>query len=434
MEQNSPKKPRVAAIGLDRSQIDSISPLCGELRSFDSLEDYLKCFSWTETEIAIFGAATGGRIVGGVHVLAIGPSKLHWEEYVTKFGDSRLMSASLSTDSKNTERVVSVSKKCPEIYEQLAANLARRLASSQNPPQTIKSWWFQGEKPSSLVVTTSDRDVALRCVRNHGEDLFVEVVEDEGALTLALPKEVDLSAWFRVFLSDVNEVDPARVPVAPPLLGSPSDWYTPLEHQLAEELVQVAAEIKELEDRQSALEADLAAEGELVDIGMRRAVWSDGEDLVAAVIDILTELGFAVRDMDEGLEPGKPKREDLRLTLADLPGWEAIAEVKGYRRGTKTNDALQIRKHRDLYNSENGRLPDQTLWISNPYRGADPSARPAPDSNIEEAATLAGAVYVSAPDLYQLWAYVAHGGMEVAAAAQLLTVATNGIWTFAKPT
>ena len=36
------------------------------------------------------------------------------------------------------------------------------------------------------------------------------------------------------------------------------------------------------------------------------------------------------------------KREDLRLTLEDRPGWEAIVEVKGYKKGTRTKDARQI--------------------------------------------------------------------------------------------
>ena len=36
------RRPRVAAIGLDGSQIASIAPLCGELREADSLTHYLQ--------------------------------------------------------------------------------------------------------------------------------------------------------------------------------------------------------------------------------------------------------------------------------------------------------------------------------------------------------------------------------------------------------
>ena len=90
--------------------------------------------------------------------------------------------------------------------------------------------------------------------------------------------------------------------------------------------------------------------------------------MVAAVRDILADLGFVVRDMDAKLKQGKPKREDLRLTRQGVPGWEAIVEVKGYTSGTRTNDARQIREHRDRYITEEGRPPDLTVWLSNPYR------------------------------------------------------------------
>ena len=72
--------------------------------------------------------------------------------------------------------------------------------------------------------------------------------------------------------------------------------------------------------------------------------------------------------MDAGLRQDEPRREDLRLTLQGVPGWQAIVEVKGYPSGTKTNDARQIRDHRDHYIEEEGRAPDLTVWLSNPYR------------------------------------------------------------------
>ena len=71
--------------------------------------------------------------------------------------------------------------------------------------------------------------------------------------------------------------------------------------------------------------------------------------MIAAVGKVLADLGFAVRDMDAELTVGEPKREDLRLTRQGVDGWEAIVEVKGYTSGTKTNDARQIRQHRERY-------------------------------------------------------------------------------------
>ena len=136
---------------------------------------------------------------------------------------------------------------------------------------------------------------------------------------------------------------------------------------------------------------------------MRRVLWDDGDDLVQATKVILQDLELAVRDMDAEVQPGKPKREDLRLTHPKHPNWEAIAGVKGYSKGTKTNDARQIREHRDRYTGEEGRLPDLTLWIANPHRSTDPSSRPTPGRNVDEAAKNIGAVYVLASDLYLQW-------------------------------
>ena len=117
---------------------------------------------------------------------------------------------------------------------------------------------------------------------------------------------------------------------------------------------------------------------EEADAGIRRCIWADGDDLVVAVGDILKSLGFVVCHMDAEQEQGKPKREDLRLTLADCPGWEAIAEVKGYTKGTRTNDSRQIREYRERYIKEKKSSPDLTLWIANtpPEHRPLVSARP----------------------------------------------------------
>ena len=47
------------------------------------------------------------------------------------------------------------------------------------------------------------------------------------ALALVLPKEGDLSAWFWAFLADVHELDPARVPQAPPRLDVVDRQHAP---------------------------------------------------------------------------------------------------------------------------------------------------------------------------------------------------------------
>ena len=193
------------------------------------------------------------------------------------------------------------------------------------------------------------------------------------------------------------------------------------------------AKVEGLQAEQEQVEGQLAAASEKADAGMRRALWADGDDLVAAVTDVLTELGFTVRHTDAERQEGEPKREDLRLTLAERSGWEALAEVKGYTRGTRTNDARQIREHRDHYIKEEGKSPDLTLWVANPHRDIDPSSRTPPDSNVGESAANIGAVHVLATDLYRLWTLVATGRLERTQAVQQLIDATPGLWSLQEP-
>lgn len=418
MTQNTTKRPRVAAIGLDESQIESIAPLCGTLRPADSLEEYLKNYDWTETDITILGDGLGPVTVKG-NVLTIGASYVTWQGgFLDHFEGPHIKT------QDNTEREMRVPDDCLEKYRYLAAELARRLSNAEDPPLTVVSQIFlfaQMFQENALVKTTSGGPVALRSV------------VEASFIVLALPREVSLSAWFRAFLADIHELDPARVPQAPPRLGNPSDWYTPEEHALAKRTAEITDEVEQLKAERERIQVELADASEEAYAGIRQCIWADGDDLVAAVGDILDKLGFVVRYMDAERQQSEPKREDLRLTLVDCTGWEAIAEVKGYTKGTRTNDARQIREHRERYIGEKKSSPDLTLWIANTHRGIDPSSRPAPDSNVGEAAENIGAVHVLTTDLYRLWALVAAGSLEKAQAVQQLIDAAPGLWSLPAP-
>ena len=197
---------------------------------------------------------------------------------------------------------------------------------------------------------------------------------------------------------------------------------------LADRIEEIESEIERLSGERHQLQVQLAAEGERAEQGRRRALWTDGDDLTIAVSELLTDLGFEVRDMDSELRPGEPKREDLRLTLQHKPGWEAIVEVKGYTRGTRTNDARQIRQHRDRYILEEKRCPDLTVWLANPHREMDPSSRPTHDPNVSDAARLVEVVYVLASDLYRQWVLVETGNSDAETVIQSLVNAQPGQW------
>ena len=413
------RRPRVAAIGLDESQLASIAPLCGALRSADSLSDYLQGYDWTETDVLVSSSLWGDFIDCSTNLMTVGPIHLFWTDFVVESVPFRAQ-----TDFKNTERELTVSSDCPDLYRSLARELSRDLGNACEPPDVVVT---SREDLSALITTTSARPVALRV------DLparsTIENDEPSSPVALLLPEIPNLSAWFRAFLFDIHESDPERVPHAPPRLSQPADWYTPQESALARRVSLVESEIERLRNELAQLRTELDAEGERANSGIRRILWADGDELVAAAEQVLSHLGFEVRNMDAVQSQGEPKREDLRLTLPDCTGWEALVEVKGYTSGTRTNDARQIREHRDRYIAEEGRPPNLTMWLANPFRTLDPSSRSAPDKNVEGAAEIASAVHVQASDLYRQWTLVAAGRLETETVVQSLVTADPGLWT-----
>lgn len=418
------ERPRVALIGLDDNQVESIAGLCGDPRPYGSLELYLRYYNLAETDFIVSAASLGSTIARGVHVLSLGPTQFSWwfapEPGVIGFREA-------TTSHSNTEREVTVPPTCPLIYENLAHQLTRKVRQSEWPPPTISTSQSIGRHSGALVETTSNHPVALRLVL--GEEQDSDSGERCPGVALILPDVDNLAAWFRAFLADIHEIDPEAVPHKPPRSSSSGVWNTQEEEVLAKRIACVTEQIADLRNEREGLQAELKVEAERADRGIRRAIWADGSGLVEAVVQILSDLGFIVREMDDELEAGQPKHEDLRLTLNSHPDWEAIVEVKGYTSGTKTNDAQQIRKYREHYQQVEGEQPALTLWISNPFRGIDdPFSRPTPDSNVQEVTQAIGAVYVSAPDLYLQWTRVARGEVTSDEVLQSLLGADPGIW------
>ena len=418
----STRRPRVAAIGLDDRQVASIEPLCGELRPAHSWDGYLLDYSWTETDVIVSSDLGGARVNSSVNLMTIGSTSLFWSDMYSLRTRPRPHFA--NTKALNTERELAVSPAYPRLYRPLSDELSKQLSRAAEPPDAIET---SRKDCTALIETTSGRPVALRL------DLPTRSSATDGRpstpVALLLPAAADLVAWFRTFLCDVHESDPGRVPQLPPRLSQPSDWYTLKEKELADRISAIDAEIEGLTNERDQIHSELAAEGERADKGIRRAIWADGDELIAAVAKVLANLGFVVRDMDAELTEGEPKSEDLRLTREGVNGWEAMVEVKGYTSGTRTNDARQIREHRERYMLEEGRQPDLTLWVANPFRTMDPSSRPAPDRNVQDAAANVGAVHVLASDLYRQWTLVAAGSLDKETVVQSLVNADPGLWS-----
>lgn len=423
------ERPRVAIIGLDESQVRSISQLCGTPRQADTLEAYLENYSWTETDIVVSSALEATTIAGGVHLLSIGPSSFRWplDETYGQYNERHVWWR-VHSGTPNTEREVTVSDECPDSYRSLADRLVAHLRGAARPPDVVQdSTDFEiFVDRSKLIVTPSSDPVALRLLLSHRERGFGYSHQD--FITLVLPQVTDCREWFSAFLTDVHAIDPDRVPHSPPRLSGPSDWFTPQERAIAAAIESTQLEITRLEEERQRLEDELEEEGRKADQAVKQSIWGDGETLVAATSEILRDLGFKVEDMDAEIGPHEAKREDLRLTLPDESRWEAIVEIKGYSKGVKTNDAEKVRRHRDRYSDEKGGTPDITLWLVNEYRLMDPSTRPATNRKVGTDSRLIGAVCVLTTDLYRLWVLVQTGDLKASDVVQELIDAPPGMW------
>ncbi len=425
------KQPRVAAIGLDDSQLESIRPLCGELRAANSLEEYLNAYSWTETDILIAADLTSHirgpsahNVDPSINLLALGDFNFHWsDQHPDSYGMGHFSNHFAFAEPSNTERELSATTVCSDVYEPLAKELAVELAKSRKPPTILKTTRLD---LTPLITTTSGNVVALKMALPEIDGTSLGV--PSRPIALLLPKVSNLDDWFRAFLTEVHQMDPVRVPLAPPRLGNPSEWHTPQERALSDKISEINATLTNLNSELGQRDMELAAEAERADKGIRRALWADGDDLTSAAKEILSDLGFAVRDMDAELAKGEPKHEDLRLTLPSAPDWEAIVEVKGYPNSTKTSDARQIREYRERYISEERRPPDLTVWLANPFRNLEPSSRPVPDSNVKDTAEAVGALHVLVPDLYRQWALVEAERLDRQTVIDSLVNAEPGLW------
>jgi hypothetical protein len=219
-----------------------------------------------------------------------------------------------------------------------------------------------------------------------------------------------LQAAWRVWATEY----PGRFPKSPQW-GDSATWYTPEEAAIHDQILLVRSERDQAVARFDAEEASLAEALDRASVlardGAKRLLTADGDPLCEAVAEVLRELGFDVVDMDAQVEEGK-RVEDLRVREGD---WEAIAEVKGDKRGAALRDLLKIGRFAGLYEGETGHAPSAQWFIVNGMRLTDPGLRPLPLAGSTEDIDLfaeGGGVIISTVDLFQVWCEVKAGRRE----------------------
>jgi len=207
---------------------------------------------------------------------------------------------------------------------------------------------------------------------------------DEGLGVAWLPNErYSKSKWVEAIVTQWADEDIDSFPDFGDWQSSP-EWMTPREMQILSQIEDLEKQkleaIAKYEKDIAELVSSLSDVSRDVNKGRRRLITAQGDELVDEVALLLEELGFRVHRMDQAMEEGKPKREDLRISDPDaLASWEAIVEVRGYARsGGKTRDLLRLSRFADLYRNETGNLPNKRIYIINGQTELPPSRREAP--------------------------------------------------------
>jgi hypothetical protein len=211
-------------------------------------------------------------------------------------------------------------------------------------------------------------------------------------------------------------------------------WRTPAENRVAGELGKLNAErtriLADLDARQEQLEAELIDAKQSAETSERLLLTAQRDDLVNAIAKCLSDLEFDVENMDE--VHTDERLEDLRVTSPGQ-GWTALAEVKGYSGGARSNDLMKFGRYWVRYIEEEGRRPDAGWYVVNQFLGDDPSTRRPILSGNEIALSTFRDDYnglaIDTAHLFRLWMAVKDGRLTAAEARSRL-MQTRGRFTF----
>jgi hypothetical protein len=211
-------------------------------------------------------------------------------------------------------------------------------------------------------------------------------------------------------------------------------WRTPAENRTADELDTLSARrasiLADLDKRQEQLEAELMEAKQSAETNERRLLTAQSDDLVSAVAECLSDLGFEVMKMDE--VHTDERLEDLRV-ISPGQGWTALAEIKGYGGGAKSNDLLKFGRYWIRYLREEDKEPDASWYIVNQFLENDPDTRRPILSGNETALSIFEADYhglaIDTADLFRMWMAVKDGRLPAEEARSRLMQA-SGRFTF----
>ena len=245
---------------------------------------------------------------------------------------------------------------------------------------------------------------------------------------LYLPQAVaDIAPWLLWAFKHWSEELPEVFPSQPEWTSDPT-WMAADELSAQAEAARKRAEadrmIAEAEAAVDAAEAELSKVRERVDASERVLLTGTDTPLVDVVHETLELFGFAVTDVDAGLEDGQHKKEDLRAAQGDE--WIALCEVKGYTKGGKLADLRKLDDYATLYAVEAGKPPNGKWYVVNQFRETDPNSRPqllAGADEYLESFGSEGGLAIDTRDLFRMRKTVESGAVSKEAVRELLTTA-----------
>lgn len=253
---------------------------------------------------------------------------------------------------------------------------------------------------------------------DHGQTLAA-LIEEEGDSFAAEPMSsliwlpagarTHLSAWFGAAIALWRVQAPERFPVN-------ADWEAEMRWSSPAEIAaRDLLTVFEDEEGQRLARAETARQGLRAELEQatqggaeaRAILTGDGDELVEAVGRALSRLGFEVVNADALPENRSAKKEDLQVRLGS---WVALAEVKGYTRGAKSNDLLQVLKAAMTFAVRTSREPDALWYIVNAHRRTDPAVRPIPlESDPDHVSSIENGCVIDTRELFRLWQAVELG-------------------------
>lgn len=407
--QHASERPRVAVLHFSEDEAEQISGFAGEFRRAGDWASYGKHWAHSETDlIAIWNPQV--LVLREIPVLD-----------VFAFGDGQMTGypsappawwSNSSTERELVGHSDAANGNFSAAIDQLIA------AYATEPPPTVRA---AGLTNCPLVTTATGQLVA---------GILEMDLDANGAKrsVLVAPERINLRLWFGSWLSYLAPTRRSILPNPPGRMSSPTQWSTPRERVLLARIADLGDTVVKAQLEVQATRDELALAREQADEDERQLLWADGDELVDVVRRALSDLGFDVVDVDATRDPGDPKAEDLYVTDSDVPDWCAIAEVKGYAKGPRTNDLSQIRTHKERFRDRENRWPDATWWIVNPSRGIDPSNRPTLNKDVEKACQLAGVAAISSTELYRIWIDVLLGELEAVEARRQLRSTEPGLF------